>query len=287
MSAEPLSFFRAAALRGATPPGAPEYTAGTEMRPDERTPEGRGLEWLTPEVYDDLRARARAMSRGAPPTLAGTAGLHTALERLLRHRRTFRDRRHFTAYCLFLLRRLWISHARATRRRTRRDAAAVLPTLSFLAGQAVVPSGEEAVAMHELLLKLRADTRVARRRKIARAAECHLVAGFTQAETAELLGESKAMVQQRLAFFAAWARIAIAPELAPVEAAVAEMAADPRLARGPAVAEAARRHFVCGEPRAAVAEALGVDAARVDDDLRLFAAWVAARSARAGGTVQP
>ncbi len=257
------------------------------MRPAERTPEVPGLEWLTPEVYEELRARARAMSRGAPPTLAGTAGLHTALERVLRRRRTFRDERHFTAYCLFLLRRVWISHARATRRRTRRDAAALLPTLSLLAGEAVVPSAEDAVEVHELLEKLRADTRVARRRQIARAAEYHLVAGFTQAETAELLGESKAMVQQRLAFFVAWARLAVAPALAPVEEAVAQAAADPRLARGPAVAEAARRHFLGGEPRAAVAAALGVDAARLDQDLRLFAAWMAARAARGGGTVRP
>ena len=96
------------------------------MRTGAGTQEGQGLEWLTPEVYEELRARARAMSRGAPPTLAGTAGLHTALERVLRRRRDFRDGRHFTAYCLFLLRRLWISHARATRRRARRAPRAML-----------------------------------------------------------------------------------------------------------------------------------------------------------------
>jgi DNA-directed RNA polymerase specialized sigma24 family protein len=248
---------------------------------DERGTAG-GLEWLTPDVYEDLRARARAMSRGAPPTLAGTAGLHTALERLLRRRRTFRDRRHFIAYCLFLLRRLWVSHARATRRRTRRDAAAVLGTLTMLAGEPVVSSGEEAALALELLEQLRADRRIAKRRQIARAAEYHLVAGFTQAETAELLGESKAMVQQRLAFFVAWARLAVAPELAPVERAVAEAAADPRLARGAALAEAARRHYLLGEPRGQVAETLGEDPARVDQDLRMFAAWMAAREARGG-----
>jgi DNA-directed RNA polymerase specialized sigma24 family protein len=257
------------------------------MREAERTHEGGGLEWLTPDVYEELRARARAMSRGAPPTLAGTAGLHTALERVLRRRNTFRDRRHFTAYCLFLLRRLWISHARATRRRTRRDAAAILPTLTLLSGEPVVPSGEEAIAVLELVGKLRADARVSRRRQIARAAEYHIVAGFTQAETAELLGESKAMVQQRLAFFLAWARLQVAPELAPVERAVAEAAQDPRLARGPAVAEAARRHYLGGEPRGAIARALGVEPGRVEQDLRMFAAWMAARAARGGGAPAP
>lgn len=252
------------------------------MTPAEPTGAAEGLEWLTPDVYEDLRARARAMSRGAPPTLAGTAGLHTALERVLRRRRTFRDRRHFIAYCLFLLRRLWISHARATRRRVRRDAAAVLPTLTMLAGEPVVASSEDATMALELLEKLRADARIAKRRQIARAAEYHLVAGFTQAETAELLGESKAMVQQRLAFFVAWARLAVAPELAPVERAVADAAADPRLARGAALAEAARRHYLLGEPRGQVAAALGVDPARVDQDLKMFAAWMAAREARGG-----
>ena len=141
--------------------------------------------------------------------------------------------------------------------------------------------------MLELLERLRADGRIARRRQIARAAEYHRVAGFTQAETAELLGESKAMVQQRLAFFVAWARLAVAPELVPVEQAVAAAAADPRLARGAAVAEAARRHFLGGEPRAAVAAALGVEPGRVEQDLRLFAAWMAARAARSGGAASP
>ncbi len=257
------------------------------MREAERTDGGTGLEWLTPDVYEELRARARAMSRGAPPTLAGTAGLHTALERILRRRTTFRDRRHFTAYCLFLLRRLWISHARSTRRRARRDAAAILPTLTLLAGEPVVPSGEEALLVLELVQKLRADVRVSRRRQIARAAEYHLVAGFTQSETAELLGESKAMVQQRLAFFLVWARLAVAPELSPVAQAVEEAAKDPRLARGPALAEAARRHFLAGEPRGAIAAALGVEPSRVEQDLRMFAAWMAARAARGGKAAAP
>ena len=228
------------------------------MRPGDRTDDGRGLEWLTADVYDELRARARAMSRGAPPTLAGTAGINTALERILRHRTRFRDQRHFTAYCLFLLRRLWISHRRDGARRARREAAALLPTLTLLAGEPVVPSGEDAVAVLELLERLRGDRHIARRRRIARAVEYHLVAGFTQAETADLLGESKAMVQQRLAFFLAWARLAVAPELVAVERAIAAAAADPRLARGPALAEAARRHYLLGEPRGAIAAALNV-----------------------------
>jgi DNA-directed RNA polymerase specialized sigma24 family protein len=244
--------------------------------------EGRGLAWLTADVYEELRTRTRAMSRGAPPTLAGTAGLHTALERILRRRTAFRDRRHFTAYCLFLIRRLWISRWRETVRRTRRDAAATLPVLTLLAGEPVVGSPEDAVAVLELLQRLRADGHVARRRRIARAAEYHLLAGFTQAETAELLGESKAMVQQRIAFFVAWARLAVAPELAAVERAVAAVAADPRLARGAALAEAARRHYLLGEPRAAIGAAMGVPPERVAQDLRMFAAWVAARAAKAG-----
>ncbi len=248
-------------------------------------PEARAradVERLAVEVYDELRERVRAMSRGAPPTLAGTAGLHTALERILRQRTRFRDARHFTAYCLFLIRRQWTSHWRATARRRRRDAAAVLPVLTLLAGEPIAPAGEDAVVILELLARLRADRHVARRRRIARAAECHLLAGFTQAETAELLGESKAMVQQRLAFFLAWARLAVAPDLALVERAVQAAAADRRLSRGPAVAEAARRFYLAGEPRAAIAAALAVRPAQVESDLRLFAAWVAAREARGG-----
>jgi DNA-directed RNA polymerase specialized sigma24 family protein len=241
------------------------------------------VEQLVAEAYDELRERVRLMSRGAPPTLAGTAGLHTALEQILRRRTTFRDRRHFTAYCLFLIRRLWISRWRATARRTRREAAALLPVLTLVAGEPIAPAREEALTVLELLDRLRADRHVARRRRIARAVECHFVAGFTQAETAEVLGESKAMVQQRIAFFLAWARLAMAPDLALVERAAAEIAADRRLTRGETIGEVARRFYVGGEPRVAIATALGATPERVERDLSLFAAWVAAREAKRRG----
>ena len=245
--------------------------------------EGRAsVEALVAEAYDDLRERVRAMSHGAPPSLAGTAGLHTALERILRRRTPFRDRRHFTAYCLFLIRRLWISRRRATVRRRGREAAALLPVLTLIAGEPVTPARDDALAMLSLLDRLRADRHIARRRKIARAVEWHLIAGFSQAETAELLGESRGMVQQRIAFFLAWARLAVAPDLALVERAVAAAAGDPRLSRGATLAEAARRFYLQGEPRPRIAAALGLPPARVEQDLRLFAAWVAAREAKGG-----
>lgn len=245
------------------------------------TGEAPSTDRLVAEAYDDLRERVRAMSRGAPPTLAGTAGLHTALERILRRRTAFRDRRHFTAYCLFLIRRLWISRWRATARRRDREAASLLPVLTLLAGEPVVAARDEALAMLDLLARLRADPQISRRRKIARAVECHFVAGFTQAETADLLGESKGMVQQRIAFFLAWARLAVGPDLALVEQAVEAAAQDPRLGRGAEIAEAARRFYLAGQPKPAIAAALDTTLARVEQDLRLFAAWVAAREARA------
>jgi len=238
---------------------------------------GPSTERLVAEAYDELRERVRAMSRGAPPTLAGTAGLHTALERILRRRTTFRDARHFTAYCLFLIRRLWISRWRATSRRRRREAVSLLPVLTLLHGEPVTGSGEETLAVLELLGALRADPAISRRRRIARAVECHLVAGFTQAETAELLGESKGMVQQRLSFFLAWARLAVAPDLELVEREVAAVSRDTRLGRRAAMAEAARRYYIHGESRVAIAAAAGSTPSRVEQDLRLFAAWVAAR----------
>jgi len=247
-------------------------------------PHGRAsIEALVAEAYDDLRERVRAMSHGAPPSLAGTAGLHTALERILRRRTPFTGRRHFTAYCLFLIRRLWISHHRATARRTGREAAALLPVLTLIAGEPVTPARDEALAMLQLLDRLRNDRHITRRRKIARAVEWNLIAGFSQAETAELLGESRAMVQQRIAFFLAWARLAVAPDLALVERAVAAAATDPRLKHGAELAEEARRFYLGGESRASIAAALGLPRARVERDLKLFAAWVAARESRGGG----
>ena len=247
---------------------------------------GPGFEALVAEAYDDLRVRVRAMSRGAPPTLAGTAGLHTALETLLRRRVVFKDARHLTAACLLTLRRLWISRWRATRRRRGREAASLLGVLTLLAGEPVAPSRDEALAMLDILDRLRADRHITRRRKIARAVEYHLVAGFSQAETAALLGESKGMVQQRIAFFLAWARLAVAPDLALVARAVESAASDPRLSRGPAIAAAARRFYLEGQGRGAVAAALGASPAQVKQDLELFAAWLAAREAKAGAAGQ-
>jgi RNA polymerase sigma factor (sigma-70 family) len=247
-----------------------------------RAGQGPSTEQLVAEAYDELRERVRAMSRGAPPTLAGTAGLHTALERILRRRTSFRDARHFTAYCLYVIRRLWISRWRATARRRRREAASLLPVLTLLHGEAVVGTREEALAVLELLSQLRTDPNISRRRRIARAVECHFVAGFTQAETADLLGESKGMVQQRLAFFLAWARLAVAPDLELVERAIAAVAADSRLGRRDAIGEAARRYYLHGKSRTAIATALGSSPSRVEQDLRLFAAWVAAREAKRG-----
>jgi hypothetical protein len=177
---------------------------------------------------------------------------------------------------------MWISRWRESRRRARREAAAVLPVLTLLGGRAVAPSRDDAVAVLDLIERFRADRHVARRRRIARAVECHLIAGFSQAETAELLGESKAMVQQRIAFFLAWARLAVSPDLALVERAVAAAERDPRLARGARIAAAARQFYLEGRPRDAIAAALGLAPAAVDHDLRLFAAWVAAREAKGG-----
>ena len=137
-----------------------------------------------------------------------------------------------------------------------------------------------------LLDQLREDRTISRRRKIARAVEWHLIAGFSQAETAELLGESKGMVQQRIAFFLAWARLAMAPDLALVERAVAAAAVDGRLTHGGVLAEVARRFYLRGEPKPRIAAALGLSRARVEQDLRLFAAWVASREAKGGLAVE-
>jgi hypothetical protein len=91
------------------------------------------------------------------------------------------------------------------------------------------------------------------------------------------------MVQQRIAFFLAWARLAVAPDLPLVERAVAAAAADPRLKRGAILAEQARRFYLGGESRVAIAAAMGLPPVRVERDLELFAAWMAARQARGAG----
>lgn len=232
------------------------------------------------EAYAELRERARRMSGGAPPSLMGTSGLHAVLEQVLRARTEFRSREHFVGYCLVALRQAFHSGWRARNRRSVREAAAVLAFVATTGGEAGVPGPDECVAAAELLRQLRTDTFVPDRKQIVRVVERCVLAGFSQDEAAQDLRIGKTTVQRRLEQFRAWARAAIAPERELVAGHIDALLRDEGVTRGARIAEAARRHYLRGEPRVQVAAALRSTPAAVERDLRFFRAWAAARDAR-------
>ena len=156
--------------------------------------------------------------------------------------------------------------------------------LTLIAGEPVAPARDEALAMLELLDRLRADRNISRRRRSPARWSGTSSPASRQAETADLLGESKGMVQQRIAFFLAWARLAVAPDLG------AGGAGGGRGGRRPAPGARRALHRRGGAPLLPAGRAAGGASprrsgsppARVEQDLRLFAAWVAAREARRG-----
>jgi DNA-directed RNA polymerase specialized sigma24 family protein len=232
------------------------------------------------EAYAELRDRARHMSRGAPPSLVGTSGLHAVLEQVLRTRKEFQSREHFVGYCLIALRRTWSSGWRSRHRRDVREAAATLGFVAMSGGDPAVPAPDECAAAAELLRQLRADTFVPDRKQIARVVERCVLAAFSQEEAAQDLRIGKTTVQRRLEQFRAWAQLSIAPERETIARHIAGLLQDETIARAGRIAESARRHYLCGEPRVAVAAALRSDQAAVDRDLRFFRAWAAARDVR-------
>ena len=237
-----------------------------------------------PAVYDELRRKAREMSRGAPATLVATAGLHEALARVLGSGRTeWNDRAHFVGHCLVALRRTWIDHWRGRRRH---HAVEALRAVQALGVEERVEGPEEILGALRLLEALLADEAVKQRAKIAEVVECRHLLGMTVPETAEVAGISEGSVKAYQAFFRAWALQRVAPERAQVEATAARVEADRSLRHGRRVAEVARRVCLHQERPAAVAASTGRATAEVLEDLRFFHAWAereAARAAAAGG----
>jgi DNA-directed RNA polymerase specialized sigma24 family protein len=232
------------------------------------------------EAYAELRDRARHMSRGAPPSLVGTSGLHAVLEQVIRTRKEFQSREHFVGYCLIALRRTWISGWRSRNRRDVREAAATLGFVAMSGGDSAVPAPDECAAAAELLRQLRADTFLPDRKQIARVVERCVLAAFSQDEAAQDLCIGKTTVQRRLEQFRAWAQLTIAPERETIERHIEALVHDETVARSGRIAETARRHYLRGEPRVVVAAALRTPPAAVDRDLRFFRAWAAARDVR-------
>jgi hypothetical protein len=207
-----------------------------------------------PTVYDELRRKAREMSRAAPGTLVDTAGLHEALLRVIGGER-----------------QQWNDHWRSRRRHHPVEA---VRAAGALGRDDRVEDPEEILGALRLLEALAGDEAVKQRAKIVEAVECRHLLGMTVPEVAEVVGAAPSTVKAWLDFFRSWALARIAPERKAIDAAVGRLEREPGLRHGDRIASVARRVCLDRERPAEVAAATGRSAAEVLADLRFFHAWM-------------
>jgi RNA polymerase sigma factor (TIGR02999 family) len=161
-----------------------QLTACRDAGPD-------ALEQLVPLVYDELRAIAHRQLRRERDdhTLSTTGLVHEAYLRLVDQRRVdWRDRAHFFALSARVMRRVLVDYSRrrgAQKREGARDAAWLDEAMLAADTQA-----DLIVALDDAVTQLAAlDERQ------AKVVEYRFFGGYTEEETAELLGVSSRTVR--------------------------------------------------------------------------------------------
>jgi RNA polymerase sigma factor (TIGR02999 family) len=160
----------------------------------------RALKQVIPLVYQQLHAIAVNLlhreRRGH--TLQATALVNELYVQLTRqHEGTWKDRAHFFSFAAMLMRRILTDHARRSLSRKRGGGVERVPLnedLPWLGN-----SGEEILALNRALEVLEKSDE----RKV-RVLEARILSGCTAAETADLLGISKATVDREWTLARAW-----------------------------------------------------------------------------------
>ena len=160
----------------------------------------RAFEALLPLVYENLRGRAGAYLRGQRPdhTLQPTALVHEAYLQLLGQGQLgWQDRNHFFAIAAVTMRRILVDHARR-RNSKKRGGDLVRVSLEDMdlptnCDSATVLAVDNALSQLE-----EADQRK------ARIVELRYFVGFSNEETAEILGCSRATVIRQWRLAKAW-----------------------------------------------------------------------------------
>ena len=158
----------------------------------------RALGELMPAVYDDMRRIARRQLRreGAMRAFQTTELVHEAFARLVgQDRVVWRDRKHFLAIAASMMRRCLLDEARA-RLALKRGQGAVHVPLEQAPG---VEQARELVALHESLSRLETVDPVRGAVVMLR-----VFAGLSVAESAEVLGCSRATVLRHWKLAKAW-----------------------------------------------------------------------------------
>lgn len=151
-------------------------------------------------VYDDLRRIARRQLGRLRPgqTINSTGLVHEAYLKMVDHSRmSLQDRSHFFAVSARAMRQILVDHARHRGRQKRggnRKATELDEAMTPVAADA-----ERILLMHDALERLTAmDAR------LTQVVECRFFAGYSEEETAEILGVSPRTVRRDWTRARAW-----------------------------------------------------------------------------------
>jgi RNA polymerase sigma factor (TIGR02999 family) len=154
------------------------------------SPDAAAATMLAEVLYADLMRIARRERRrgvSTPATLGTTALVHEAYLKLSR-KPAFESEAHFLNTAAVAMRQVLVTYARGRLRHKRGEGVAHedIDSIDILA-----ESDEQIVALDEALVALASDTP-----RLASIVECRYFAGYSEAETAAVLGISERTVQR-------------------------------------------------------------------------------------------
>jgi RNA polymerase sigma factor (TIGR02999 family) len=156
---------------------------------------------LLPLVYDDLRARARRYLRSGTgrTVMQPTVLVHEAYLKLVEGDVHLGGRTHMLAVAAIAMRQVLIDYVRG-RKRAKRGGDAVAVTLDDAVAVA------DAADLDLLALNEALEALAALNERQARVVELRFFAGLTVEEVAEVLGVSRATIENDWTFAKAWLR---------------------------------------------------------------------------------
>jgi RNA polymerase sigma factor (TIGR02999 family) len=175
-----------------------------ESAPDPATIYHRGMEEkgladeLLPLFYEELRRIGRRERRraGAGATLQTTALVNEAYLKL-RNLKGWADDRHFLCAAALAMRHALVNHAKAQIAQKRGSGTVHLSLTQ--AGDLGVDSDEGLIALNDALEQLAQESP-----RPAQVVECRYFAGYSEPETARVLGISERTVRREWALAKAW-----------------------------------------------------------------------------------
>jgi RNA polymerase sigma factor (TIGR02999 family) len=153
---------------------------------------------LLPIFYEDLRRIGRRERRrvGAGDTMQTTALVNEAFLKL-RNQKGWADDRHFLCAAALAMRHALVNHAKAELAQKRGSGAVHLSLTQ--AGDLKIDSDEQLVALHEALARLAEDSP-----RSVQVVECRYFAGYSEQETARVMGISERTVRREWTLAKAW-----------------------------------------------------------------------------------